>query len=146
MTRKKAWRRKRIELDSLSAPQVIAYLEGALEANGARGKVIPPDDYLKADVSEKYESRVRSEVSRIVDEIASTERIKRIVTRLFRKRYELGDARQWIGKGFEEDDKLNWETPVKRRLSQRSVELESELQQVVMKVFMKMLSEQEGSP
>ncbi len=142
--KKKAWKRKRIELDSLSAPQVIAYLERALEENGVRGKVIPPDDYLHGDVHEKYASEVRSEVRRIVDDIASTERIQKIVTRLFRERYELGNARQWIEKGFEEDDKLNWEAPVRRRLSQRSVELEAELQQTVRKVFKKMLSEQEA--
>jgi hypothetical protein len=142
--KKKAWRRKRIELDSLSAPQVIEYLERKLRESDVRGKVIPPDDYLKDDVREKYESRVRSEVRRVVDDLVATETIQKIVTRLFRERYELGDARQWIEKGFEADTRVNWEAPVKRRLAERSVELEAELQQAVRKVFKKMLSEEEA--
>jgi hypothetical protein len=140
--KKKAWRRKRIELDNLSAPQVIAYLERALEENGVRGKVVPPDDYLKDDVRSKYEAEVHSEVRCIVDEIASTGRIQKIVTRLFRERYKLDDARQWIEEGFGEDDTLNWETPLKHRLSRKSVELEAELKQAVQRVFEKMLSEE----
>jgi hypothetical protein len=140
--RKKAYRRKRIELDSLSAPQVIGYLERALEENGVRGKVIPPDDYLNDDVRSKYEAEVRSQVRRIVDDIASTERIQKIVTRLFRERYELESAVQWIEEGFEEDARLSWEAPLKRRLSRKSGELEAELEQTVGRVFEKVLSEE----
>jgi len=139
--RKKAYRRKRIELDSLSAPQVIEYLERALEENGVRGKVIPPDDYLKDDVRSKYEAEVRSEVRRIIDDLVSTERIQKVVTRLFRERYELENAGQWIEEGFEEDDRLSWEAPLKRRLSRKSWELEAELEQTVGRVFEKMISE-----
>jgi len=140
--KKKAWRRKRIELDSLSAPQVIEYLERALEENGVRGKVIPPDDYLKDDVRSKYEAEVRSEVRRIIDDLVSTERIQKMVTRLFRERYELENAGRWIEEGFEEDDRLSWETPLKRRLSRRSGELGADLEQAVGRVFEKLLSEE----
>ncbi len=138
---KKAWRRKRIELDNLTAPQLIAYLESSLEANGVRGKVIPPEDYLRDAARSKYVDEVHAETRRIIDGLVQTERIQKIVARVLRERYNLNDARQWIEEGFKEDATLSWTDPLKSTLAKRSVDLRAELGEVVERALKKLLEE-----
>ncbi len=51
----KSWICRRVELNALSGPDLIAFTERELQKAGARGKVIPPDDVL----SERFRSAIR---------------------------------------------------------------------------------------
>jgi hypothetical protein len=119
----------------------IEYIERKLEENGVRGKVIPPEEYLRKDTMDKYETTIDGEVERVLDELLSTERIKRIVRRAFKERHNLPDAHQWIEDAFKEDDSLSWRRAVDKKLTQRSGELRDDVREAVEKAARKMLSE-----
>ncbi len=119
----------------------IEYIERKLEEHGVRGKVIPPDEYLREKTAEKYEDAIDGEVERVLEEILSAERIKRIVRRAFKERHNLPDARQWIEEAFKEDRSLSWRVAVERKLARRSEELRGEVREAVEKSVRKVLAE-----
>jgi hypothetical protein len=138
-------REERFELNAiLPDTRRIEYIERKLEENGVRGKVIPPEEYLRKHTVEKYEATIDGEVERALDELLSTERIKRIARRAFKERHNLPDACQWIEDAFKEDDSLSWRRAVDKKLTQRSGELQAEVRDTVEKAIRKMLSEQEA--
>lgn len=61
----KSWLCKRVELDAMTAPQEVEYVERKLEEAGVRGKVIPPESELPGLAEEIY----RHEHGRLVEEV-----------------------------------------------------------------------------
>jgi hypothetical protein len=65
------WICERIELNALSSPQLIAYIESGLATHGATGKVIPPEEMLRANAAETAQEElgalVHAEISRRLD-------------------------------------------------------------------------------
>ena len=53
-TKKKKWACKRVELNALSAPALISYVEAGLAEAGADAKIMPPHDVLAEEVSEAH--------------------------------------------------------------------------------------------
>ncbi len=137
---------ERFELNAILPDTArIEYIERKLEEAGVRGKVIPPEEYLRKDTADKYETTIDGQVERALGEILSTERIKRIARRAFKERHNLHDAHQWIEDAFKEDDSLSWRRAVDKKLEQRSGELHAEVRDTVEKAIRKMLSEPEAS-
>lgn len=135
-------REERFELNAILPDTArIEYIERKLEENGVRGKVMPPEEYLRKDTTDKYETTIDGEVERVLDELLSTERIKRIVRRAFKERHNLPDAHQWIEDAFKEDDSLSWRRAVDKKLTQRSGELRDDVREAVEKAARKMLAE-----
>jgi uncharacterized protein (DUF2267 family) len=64
--KKPQWIAKRFELDTMTSPQMIAYVEQKLKEHGANTKVIPPDEYITDWMQEQYERQLRDTV---MDEI-----------------------------------------------------------------------------
>jgi hypothetical protein len=55
----KKWLAKRIEINALLPAKRIAHIERKLAEHGAQGKVIPPEDVMKARAREAYKSKSR---------------------------------------------------------------------------------------
>jgi hypothetical protein len=50
----RSWICRRVELNAFTAPDLVAYVEGRLEAAGATGKIVPPADVLQAHAREHH--------------------------------------------------------------------------------------------
>jgi hypothetical protein len=61
---KKAWICKRVELNAMSAPQLIGYIETKLVEAGATEKVLPPADVVEAEAEGDY----NDELTRMVED------------------------------------------------------------------------------
>lgn len=53
---KKSWVCRRIELNAMSAPQLVAFIETKLAEHGAATKVLPPEDVVTAHAEEFYQT------------------------------------------------------------------------------------------
>jgi hypothetical protein len=105
---KTQWVAKRVELNDLSSPQLVEYVQRKLRENGVRPKVIPPDGVLEKLSDAKYRTLSAGWVTAAINELISTEDIKRDIAEEFVEKFGLGDARRYIEEGFEEDDSLSW--------------------------------------
>ena len=107
----------RYEINALkTAPQKIAYIEEKLAEKGVRPKVIPPDDEMGDLADEKYRDLSVGWITETVNELVIDEQFQQEIADEFIDRFGLGDARQYIEEGFEEDDSLSWRAALEERL------------------------------
>lgn len=106
----------RVELDAMTAPQTIEYIERKMEDAGARGKVIPPEDYLSTRAERTYSGELGRRVDAAISRQLDVSRIKQRAINAFRDEMALEKAREWIEDGFEEDDSQPWQEPVRKEL------------------------------
>jgi hypothetical protein len=102
------WIARRVELNDLSSPQLVEYVEGKLEEHAALGKVIPPDAALVQRREQMYQEKVDGWVDSIIAEVLGSSEFKKKLAKEFKERFKLEDARAWIDKGFERDDTQSW--------------------------------------
>jgi hypothetical protein len=102
------WVAQRVELNDLSSPQLVEYVERKLRENGVRPKVIPPPNVLAKKREEILRTQLDGWVDDILVEILGVGTLKEQVAEEFQKRFKLQGARAWIEKGFERDDTLSW--------------------------------------
>jgi hypothetical protein len=79
----KEWTGRRVELNALSAPQLVDYIERRLAACGASGKVIPPDPVLTGRLRSGCVQRIATMVQREVESLLSLGTITENVQRAF---------------------------------------------------------------
>ena len=114
---KSQWVVKRIELNDLSSPQLVEYVERKLKENDARGKVIPPEDEMASLAEGLYREKVRTWVERVIDGILKTDDLKTKMVKEFQERFKLQGAQAWIKTEFEHrDDSKSWRGAVKDTL------------------------------
>jgi hypothetical protein len=104
----KSWLCRRVELNALSGPALIAYTERGLRAAGVRGKVIPPDDVLALDFRSGVRQLVREQVvedfeRRIDEEVGN--RLERLRPEIEERESRLGEA---VRRGLDEDCSRRW--------------------------------------
>lgn len=119
---KDTYRCWRVELDAMTAPQTIEYIERKMRASGARGKVIPPDDYLLSAAEDAYKTQIDARVDREIHRLINVPEIRKLVADNLRDSMELPEARKWIEEGFEDDVSQQWQKPVQNELSDRLAE------------------------
>jgi hypothetical protein len=107
---------KRFELDDLTAPEVIAHIEGRFEELGVQQKLVPPDEPLKEMGSKLFRAKVDGWVDEIVAEMLQTGELKKKVVEDFEARFKLQGARAWIEAEFGRDDSKSWRKAVKATL------------------------------
>jgi hypothetical protein len=107
---------KRFELDDLTAPEVIAHIEGRLEELGVEQKVIPPEEPLKEMGAKLFRAKVDDWVDEIVAEMLNTGELKKNVAEDFMERFKLQGARAWIETEFGRDDSKSWRAAFKATL------------------------------
>lgn len=100
------WLCQRVELNALSAPQLVTYIERKLEEAGAYPKVIPDDEALPALSDDIFQDELNQHIQDILDSIFSVSEIQRDMARRFKPDH--GMARQWIQKAFETDSSISW--------------------------------------
>lgn len=71
----RSWICRRVELNALSSPQLVEYIEFKLEENGASGKVIPPDEALEHQAKAAHVNLVKEEVEHKAEELFPIQRI-----------------------------------------------------------------------
>jgi hypothetical protein len=95
----------RIELNAMTTPQFIAWLDGKLAPY--EGKLIPPDEVLLADFDAKVESTIRDQVmERILREAQFEEQVADALAAIDRPTADI--LAQAIRQGFERDPDSHW--------------------------------------
>jgi hypothetical protein len=116
---KPTYRCWRVELDAMTAPQTVEYIERKLLQLEARGKVIPPDDYLADSVEETYREEVNARVRRAIERLLDVPVIQQAVADELRDESGLEEARRWIEDGFVEDAAQPWRKPLRDTLAEQ---------------------------
>ena len=112
------WIAKRVELNDLSSPQLVEYVERKLKAHDVRGKVIPPDEALAERREAMYRKKVGSWVDDLIAEMLATDDLKDRMVEEFEERFKLRGAKAWIKgpQGFKGDDTISWRDAMKSTL------------------------------
>ncbi|MFE2725028.1 ATP-binding protein [Kitasatospora sp. NPDC059327] len=73
------WRYQRVELNAFSSPELIAYIKEGLARHHATGKVVPPDDQLRATARQRLHRSVVGAVGEAIDAMFPMDRLVRAV-------------------------------------------------------------------
>ena len=113
---KDEWIGQRVELNALSAPQLVAYIEQRLEACGARGKVIPPDTVLTATRREAYQTQIAAKVRGVIDTLLSVETVTETITQAFRSVIPQDDVRPLVEEALGQHREQEWSAPIRTQM------------------------------
>ena len=109
-TKKKKWACKRVELNALTAPALISYVEAGLAEAGADAKIMPPRDVLAEEVSEAHLRESSNHLLAIASEILD---IDGLAERVVEVTSEIAtDPGGWITDAYREDRSAYWRTAV----------------------------------
>jgi hypothetical protein len=122
----RAWLCRRIELNALTAPALVAYIEAHLEQAGVRGKVIPPDDVLSRLAREAYRQHITRWTQRTVEELLALDTIRDALAEALASRFPLEQARQWIEEAWARKPTLSWRDALDTKLGARLREVSAE--------------------
>jgi hypothetical protein len=110
------WLCKRVELDQMSAPQEVEYIERKLVEAGVRGKVIPPEEELPKLAEGMYRREHGLWVEEALRDLVSIDEVKEELADRFMEEFELESARRSIEESFEEDRTLSWRSAFEKKL------------------------------
>jgi hypothetical protein len=111
---RKSWVCRRVELNALCNPDLIAYTEAGLQKNGVRGKVVPPEPVLAGRLQSDVEQLVREEVDGEFVERLEEETRKRVEALQDRVAASLPGLDEAVRKALERNPSLSWSTAVFR--------------------------------
>src|SRR5262249_43658331 len=100
--RSKSWICGRVELNAMSAPKFVEYLDGQLQKANVRGKVIPPERELRQLAQDAYRKQLSSEIALIVDEVLHHGDVEESLVTAFTPEFQQGEVRAWIERGLAE--------------------------------------------
>lgn len=140
---------ERVELNAMTSPQLIEYIDKKLKESEAVGKVIPsPGEELQKLVGDFYDEKALKIVGdMILDELKIEEIKARIVDRISGK-VPLKDALKWIEDAFEEDDSQSWKDASKDKLDDILSDLDKDFEKAArkeLKDFTSKIIKREGS-
>jgi hypothetical protein len=104
----KSWIARRVELNALSAPDLLAYIERKLQAADIRSKVIPSEEALPWLTEELYGDIMREQIEDALDRLLRTNQLKADITAELRGQFSFEEARRWITDAFQEDGTVSW--------------------------------------
>src|SRR5215213_9700728 len=111
------WICKRVELNDLSSPELVEYVENKLAEHGATEKVIPTEEDMPERAHKLYRSKLEAWVDEAIAEIVSTDELKSRLLGEFEERFKLQGARTWAATEFDKRDvKKSWREAVKATL------------------------------
>jgi len=114
---KSTWIVKRVELNDLSSPELVKYVEDKLEEHGATEKVIPSEEDMPERAKKLYDDKLDAWVDVIIDELLGTKDLKSRLRDDFERRFKLQGARTWAATEFDKRDvKKSWREAVKATL------------------------------
>jgi Histidine kinase-, DNA gyrase B-, and HSP90-like ATPase len=112
----KSWICRRIELNALTAPALVAYIEEHLQQAEVRGKVIPPHNALPRLTREVYRQQMHAWVDRTLNALLSLDDIKNALAESLQPRFPLAEARHWIEQAFAANATLSWRAALESKL------------------------------
>jgi hypothetical protein len=112
---RKSWICKRVELNALTAPAFIEYIERKLDEAGATDKVIPTDDVLPELAGELCRKQAQEWVRMELDRLLSVPEKQREIADRFLESLDLDQTRGWIETAFADDDALSWRAAVEAK-------------------------------
>jgi len=110
---KYSWIVKRVELNDLSSPQLVEYVENKLIEHEATQKVIPSEEDMPSRAMQLYTKKLKKWVDEIIDEIIGTDELKVRLRDEFEERFKLQGGRVWASTEFEKRNrKKSWRNAV----------------------------------
>jgi DNA topoisomerase VI subunit B len=122
----KSWICRRIELNALTAPALVAYIEEHLAQAGVRGKVIPPHDTLAQLAQEAYRQQITRWTTSTIDELLGLDTIRDALAEALAPRFPLEEARQWIEEALARKPTLSWRDALDTKLRGLLLEVSAE--------------------
>jgi hypothetical protein len=113
-----SWECTRVELNAMTNPQLLAFVERRLAEVGAVGKVIPPPDALARLSAEHYGERAAAVVAERLWCLYGGDRLTDGVTRLLRDALPPDVIERAIRDGFAADAAQPWRAPMERAVKQ----------------------------
>ena len=96
----------RVELNAMTTPELIAWLDGKMAKHGD-GKLIPPQDVLVDELKAETEKRKRAEITaRILSEAGLDERVAAALAALSLP--DGDDFRRGVAEMFEDNPETDW--------------------------------------
>lgn len=112
----KSWVCQRVELNAFTGPALVEYIERKLQAAGALGKVIPPEDDLEPQARDIFRDQVDDLVDRLISQLLPLGAMKEAAFDSLSP--DLSMARGWIEGAFDEDPSISWEKALQRKFSE----------------------------
>jgi hypothetical protein len=122
---RKSWICQRVELNAFTAPALVHYIEAKLQAAGALGKVIPPEDDLVPQARGIFRDQVDDRVDHLISQLLPVEAMKQAARASLAP--DLSMARGWVEEAFDEDPSISWEKALQRKFSELVDEHEEEI-------------------
>ena len=113
---KDEWIGQRVELNALSAPELVAYIERRLQECGARGKVIPPDTVLTRTRRDVYNAQIAAKVRGVVDGLLSLDALTDTVTKAFTHVIPQDGARPLVEEALAQHRVQEWAAPLRTQM------------------------------
>ena len=113
---KNEWIGQRVELNALSAPQLVTYIERRLAECGARGKVIPPDTVLTATRRGTYNTQIDLKVRGVVNDLLALDTVITTVTNAFTHVIPQDGARPLVAEALAQHPVQEWGAPLRRQM------------------------------
>jgi len=102
---KSSWICKRVELNDLSSPQLVEYVEEKLREHGATEKVIPSAEEMQPRAKKLYDDKLDKWVDEIIAVLIGTGELKSRLRKDFEPLFKLQGARVWAETEFEKRDR-----------------------------------------
>ena len=122
---KKSWVCQRVELNAFAAPALVHYIEAKLQAAGALGKIIPPEDDLVLQARDIFLDEVGELVDRLISQLLPVEDMKDSAFAYLEP--DLSMARGWVEEAFDEDPSISWGKALQLKFSELVNEHEEEI-------------------
>jgi len=109
---------RRVELNAMTTPQFIQWLDDKMAGLGG-GKLIPPDDVLTAELETRLEAKIRAAVTeRILREARADERIAAVLAAIARP--DAAALQAGIQQLFADEPEAEWRDHVETRANELS--------------------------
>lgn len=122
----------RVELDAMTAPQTIEYIERKMAEAGARGKVIPPEDELEHRAHQMYRKLHKEWINEFLSSLIPEEEKDEIADDL-QSQICLERPQVLIKDGFDRDKSQLWRDVLRAVQNERLEENASETAELVRK-------------
>jgi len=108
---------ERVELNAiLPDTRRIKHIERKLKQNDVRDKVIPSDEALAELADKQYREKSAQWVSGLIDELLSTDELKKAIADEFIEKFELGEAHEHIADRLKKGRSLSWRKALEKHL------------------------------
>ena len=126
----KEWMTTRVELNEIPSDERVAFVERRLEAAGVGPKVVPPDDYLRAQAERLRDHDLDDRIRDALMEAVGDEVVSRLMP-VFGDDYDLDGAGDRLEDEFSVPSELSWRAVVYGEIYVQGRRLEDAIREAV---------------